>query len=197
MDREQAQRIVEEFVQAPGLRRHMAAVDAAMRCYAERLDADIETWGMAGRLHDFDWEIHPTLEQHPRTGHRSCASAAARSRSSRRSCPTTPKAPASSASTDRLRSAGLRRDHRPDHRRGPHSPRQGRPAGQGSSRSRSAGSHAPSPPGSTASTSPRRPRTSAGLLRRRARALAACPERARAMQGAAAGLELDGRLAQT
>lgn len=68
MDREQAQRIVEEFVQAPGLRRHMAAVDAAMRWYAERLDADIETWSMAGRLHDFDWEIHPTLEDHPRQG---------------------------------------------------------------------------------------------------------------------------------
>lgn len=68
MDREEGRRIVEEFVEAPGLRRHMAAVDAAMRFYAERLDEEAETWGLAGRLHDFDWEIHPTLEQHPRDG---------------------------------------------------------------------------------------------------------------------------------
>ena len=68
MDRSEAKEIVEEFVEAPGLRRHMAAVDSAMRFYAERLGEDPETWGMAGRLHDFDWERHPTLEQHPRDG---------------------------------------------------------------------------------------------------------------------------------
>ncbi len=68
MDRDTARAIVEEHVEAPGLRRHMAAVDAAMRFYAERLDEDPQTWGLAGRLHDFDWEIHPTLEQHPREG---------------------------------------------------------------------------------------------------------------------------------
>ena len=65
MDRETARAIVEEFVKAPGLRRHMAAVDAAMRHYAAKLGEDTELWGIAGRLHDFDWEIHPSLEEHP------------------------------------------------------------------------------------------------------------------------------------
>lgn len=68
MDRERALQAVEEFVRAPGLRRHMLAVEAAMRLYAARLAADVEEWGLAGLLHDFDWEIHPALDRHPREG---------------------------------------------------------------------------------------------------------------------------------
>lgn len=68
MNRAQAFAIVVEHVQAPGLRRHMVAVEAAMHGYAQRLGEDPETWGLAGLLHDFDWEIHPTLEGHPRDG---------------------------------------------------------------------------------------------------------------------------------
>ena len=68
MDREAARSIVEEFVEAQGLRRHMAAVDAAMCFYAIQLGEDVETWSLAGRLHDFDWEIHPTLAGHPKDG---------------------------------------------------------------------------------------------------------------------------------
>ena len=68
MDREAAWRTVQEFVKAPGLRKHMLAVEAAMRWYAEQLGGDPESWGLAGLLHDFDWEIHPTLEQHPADG---------------------------------------------------------------------------------------------------------------------------------
>ncbi len=71
MERQQAWQLVMENVQAQGLRRHMLAVEAAMRDYAARLGGDagdVEEWGMAGLLHDFDWEIHPTLEQHPAAG---------------------------------------------------------------------------------------------------------------------------------
>ena len=68
MDREAAWQTVQELVAAPGLRKHMLAVEAAMRWYAEQLGGDPEAWGLAGLLHDFDWEIHPTLEQHPADG---------------------------------------------------------------------------------------------------------------------------------
>jgi len=68
MDRHEAWEIVQEHVEAEGLRRHMVAVEAAMRGYAERLGEDPELWGMAGLLHDFDWEVHPTLEAHPAEG---------------------------------------------------------------------------------------------------------------------------------
>jgi putative nucleotidyltransferase with HDIG domain len=68
MDRDQAWTLVQEHVKADGLRRHMLSVEAAMRLYAQKLGEDVETWGLAGLLHDFDWEIHPTLEQHPKEG---------------------------------------------------------------------------------------------------------------------------------
>lgn len=68
MDRNEAWNIVVEHVEAEGLRRHMVAVEAAMQGYAERLGEDPEIWGLAGLLHDFDWEIHPTLEGHPAEG---------------------------------------------------------------------------------------------------------------------------------
>ncbi len=68
MHRDEAWALVVEHVQAPGLRRHMLAVEAAMRHYAAMLGGDVEIWGLAGLLHDFDWEIHPTLGQHPAAG---------------------------------------------------------------------------------------------------------------------------------
>ena len=68
MNRQTGWEILTEHVRDEGLRRHMLAVEAAMRFYAGRLDADPETWGLAGLLHDFDWEIHPTTEQHPKDG---------------------------------------------------------------------------------------------------------------------------------
>lgn len=68
MNRQEAWQIVEEHVQQGGLRRHMLAVEAAMRAYAERLGHDPDLWGLAGLLHDYDWEIHPTLESHPQDG---------------------------------------------------------------------------------------------------------------------------------
>lgn len=68
MDRNTAWQVVCEFVADAGLRRHMLAVEAAMRGYARRLGGDEELWGSAGLLHDFDWEIHPTLSDHPAKG---------------------------------------------------------------------------------------------------------------------------------
>src|SRR5215207_6257180 len=68
MTREEALSIVREFVKNEGLVRHMLSVEAAMRFYAEKFGEDVESWGLIGLLHDFDWEIHPTLEQHPQDG---------------------------------------------------------------------------------------------------------------------------------
>ncbi len=68
MDRSQAWDIVCEFVQSDSLRKHMLSVELAMRAYAQHYGEDPETWGLVGLLHDFDWEIHPTLEQHPMDG---------------------------------------------------------------------------------------------------------------------------------
>lgn len=68
MDRSEALTIMYEFVKSPNLINHMLAVEAAMRHYARRLSEDEEQWGLAGLLHDFDWEIHPTLEEHPQAG---------------------------------------------------------------------------------------------------------------------------------
>lgn len=70
MDRPEALAIVEEFVKSPNLINHMLSVEAAMRFYALKLGEDEDTWGMTGLLHDFDWEIHPTLEEHPQAGAR-------------------------------------------------------------------------------------------------------------------------------
>ena len=68
MTREETLALVREYVKNESLVRHMLAVEAAMRYYAEQLGEDAELWGEVGLLHDFDWEIHPTLEEHPQAG---------------------------------------------------------------------------------------------------------------------------------
>ena len=68
MDRERALAILKEYVKGDGLIKHCLAVEAAMRAYAVRLGGDPAIWGLAGLLHDFDWEIHPNAEQHPMEG---------------------------------------------------------------------------------------------------------------------------------
>jgi putative nucleotidyltransferase with HDIG domain len=65
---EEAWETVCEFVQDAGLRRHMLAVSAAMRWYAAHLGQPADEWAAIGLLHDFDWEIHPDLHDHPRKG---------------------------------------------------------------------------------------------------------------------------------
>jgi len=68
MTRDEALALVREYVKNEGLVRHMLSVEAAMRFYAEKFGEAVDTWGLIGLLHDFDWEIHPTLEQHPQDG---------------------------------------------------------------------------------------------------------------------------------
>ena len=68
MTRDEALGIVREFVKNEGLIKHMLSVEAAMRFYAAKYGEDAENWGILGLVHDFDWEIHPTLEQHPQAG---------------------------------------------------------------------------------------------------------------------------------
>lgn len=68
MQREQAAALLDEYVHNQNLVRHMLAVEAAMEDYADRYGEDPTNWALAGLLHDFDWEIHPTLEQHPQDG---------------------------------------------------------------------------------------------------------------------------------
>jgi len=67
MNRAGAWALLTEFTQSDSLRKHALAVEASMRAYADRYRADPETWGMAGMLHDFDYEKYPDLETgHPR-----------------------------------------------------------------------------------------------------------------------------------
>ena len=68
MNRQDALAIVEQYVSNENLIRHMLAVEAAMRFYANKLEGDQDLWGITALLHDFDWEIHPTLEEHPQAG---------------------------------------------------------------------------------------------------------------------------------
>lgn len=66
--REISLQLLEEWVQNDNLRKHMFAVEAAMRAYALKFKADIEFWGQVGLLHDFDYEKYPSLVDHPFKG---------------------------------------------------------------------------------------------------------------------------------
>jgi len=67
LSRDEAWSLFCEWTASPSLRRHVLAVEAAMRAYAARFGADEEEWGLVGMLHDLDYERHPSLEDgHPR-----------------------------------------------------------------------------------------------------------------------------------
>ena len=63
---------MQEYTQSESLKRHMLAVETAMRAYAPRFDGDVEEWGAAGLVHDFDYEQNPdvSVEGHPIVGAR-------------------------------------------------------------------------------------------------------------------------------
>jgi putative nucleotidyltransferase with HDIG domain len=68
MTRQQAWDILCEFTKSESLRKHALAVAACMAAYARQSGEDEEKWAVTGLLHDFDWEIHPTLPEHPTQG---------------------------------------------------------------------------------------------------------------------------------
>jgi len=66
--RDRAWETLTRYTQSQALLRHAIAVEACVRWYARSLDEDEEVWGVAALLHDFDYEIHPTLDKHPQDG---------------------------------------------------------------------------------------------------------------------------------
>ena len=67
--RAEALALQHEYTQSDSLRKHMLAVEAAMRAYATKFGEDVERWGLAGLMHDFDYERYPNAEHSPTEGH--------------------------------------------------------------------------------------------------------------------------------
>ena len=68
MTKQEAWEIVCEFTKSEGLRKHGLAVSVCVEAYAHKFGEDPEKWAVTAMLHDFDWEIHPQLPDHPRKG---------------------------------------------------------------------------------------------------------------------------------
>jgi putative nucleotidyltransferase with HDIG domain len=68
LDREQAWNILCEFTKSEGLRKHALAVETCVVAYARKLGEDEQKWSVTALLHDFEWEIHPQLPDHPIKG---------------------------------------------------------------------------------------------------------------------------------
>jgi putative nucleotidyltransferase with HDIG domain len=66
--RAQAWETLTKYTQSEALRRHALAVEAAVGAYARQLGEDEELWRVTALLHDFDYEMHPTLDKHPQDG---------------------------------------------------------------------------------------------------------------------------------
>lgn len=68
--REDALALLYEYTQSDSLRRHALGVEQAMRKMAEKYNGNSVEWGLTGLLHDFDYEMYPTLEEHPYKGNK-------------------------------------------------------------------------------------------------------------------------------
>jgi len=68
ISRDQAWSVLTEFTKSDSLRKHARAVEASMRAYAARYGENPDAWGVAGMLHDFDYEMHPRAPHHPVKG---------------------------------------------------------------------------------------------------------------------------------
>ena len=68
MTREESWELLCKWTESDSLRKHMLAVEAAMRAYARKFGEDEEKWGITGLLHDMDYEKHPTPDEHPMVG---------------------------------------------------------------------------------------------------------------------------------
>jgi predicted hydrolase (HD superfamily) len=69
LNRDEAWALFCEWTESPSLRKHVLAVEAAMRAYAAKTGEDPDTWGLVGLLHDFDYERFPNQEHSPTEGH--------------------------------------------------------------------------------------------------------------------------------
>ncbi len=68
VNREKSWELLCDWTESDSLRKHMLAVEAAMRAYAREFGEDEEKWGITGLLHDMDYERHPTPDEHPMVG---------------------------------------------------------------------------------------------------------------------------------
>jgi len=66
--RDRAWETLTRYTKSESLLRHALAVEASVRSYARRFGEDEELWSVVALLHDFDYEVHPTLDEHPQDG---------------------------------------------------------------------------------------------------------------------------------
>jgi putative nucleotidyltransferase with HDIG domain len=80
LSRDDAWALLSEYTQNENLRKHALAVEICVRAYARKFGGDEELWGLAGLLHDFDYERWPNSDHHPSEGHPSAGSKILRER---------------------------------------------------------------------------------------------------------------------
>jgi putative nucleotidyltransferase with HDIG domain len=69
-NRNEALALLKEYTKSDSLLKHAYAVEQALRKYAQKFGEDEDKWGITGLLHDFDYEIYPTAEEHPFKGNK-------------------------------------------------------------------------------------------------------------------------------